>query len=52
MKKREKKLQLNRETVLQLDNDGLKQAHGGVVSSCMTTDCCGGADVFQGQRLD
>ena len=41
MKKREKKLQLNRETVVQLDNGDLSQARGGVQTSCIEPNCCG-----------
>lgn len=54
MKKRDKKLQLNRETVLLLDNGDLSQARGGVQTSCIGPDCCGGSAVqtFQVQRID
>ena len=52
MKKRDKKLQLNRETVLQLDNDNLKQALGGIESSCFGTECCGPNQTFQVQQIN
>jgi hypothetical protein len=41
MKKREKKLQLNRETVLRLDDKDLREAEGGVWTSCIEPNCCG-----------
>lgn len=54
MKKRDKKLQLSRETVLQLDQGDLSQARGGIQTSCIEPNCCGSnGDTFQQQeRLD
>ncbi len=53
MKKRDKKLQLNRETVLQLDNGDLSQARGGVQTSCIEPNCCGSiVETFQAQQLN
>ncbi len=45
MKKREKKLQIHRDTLRRLDGGELgraemKEAAGGIESSCFTTDCC------------
>lgn len=47
MKKRDKKLHLNRETVLQLDNGDLSQARGGIQTSCIEPNCCG-VETFAG----
>ena len=41
MKKRDKKLHLNRETVLQLDSADLGKARGGYQTSCLEPNCCG-----------
>jgi hypothetical protein len=49
MKKRDRKLQLNRETVRRLDREALVEVQGGVIapvedtgrwSSCGAPDCC------------
>lgn len=47
MKKRDKKLRLNRETVLQLDSRDLGKVHGGDHTSCIEPNCCGDVDTFQ-----
>jgi hypothetical protein len=47
MKKRDKKLRLNRETVRQLDSRDLGKAHGGKYTSCMEPNCCGDIDTLQ-----
>lgn len=41
MKKREKKLHLNRETILRLDDKNLREAAGGGWTSCIEPNCCG-----------
>jgi hypothetical protein len=41
MKKRDKKLHLNRETVLQLDQADLSKARGAGHTSCIEPNCCG-----------
>jgi hypothetical protein len=41
MKKREKKLQLSRETILRLEPKDLREAAGGVWTSCIEPNCCG-----------
>ena len=41
MKKREKKLHLNRETVARLDSKDLREAVGGYHTSCLEPNCCG-----------
>lgn len=53
MKKREKKLQIHRDTLLRLDQDlpreDLRQAAGGVITSCIGPACCG--ETIDQQRL-
>lgn len=53
MKKRDKKLQLNRETVLHLDGGDLSKAHGGGYTSCIEPNCCGNQtiDTYQQNEL-
>lgn len=53
MKKRDKKLHLNRETVRQLDSCDLSQARGGIQTSCIEPNCCGDqtVDTFQPNEL-
>jgi hypothetical protein len=41
MKKRDKKLQLSRETILRLEPKDLREAAGGVWTSCIEPNCCG-----------
>jgi len=41
MKKREKKLQLSRETIVRLEPDALREAAAGVWTSCIEPNCCG-----------
>jgi hypothetical protein len=40
--KKPKKLALNRETLLSLDPNNLKQAAGGASVACTYTNCCSG----------
>lgn len=51
MKKREKKLQIHRDTLRRLDRelpqDDLRKAAGGVWTSCIEPNCCG----FEQQRM-
>ncbi len=45
MKKRDKKLEIHRDTLLRLDRElpreDLRQAAGGVWTSCIEPNCCG-----------
>lgn len=41
MKKREKKLHLNRETVVRLDTNSLREVAGAGYTSCIEPNCCG-----------
>ncbi len=41
MKKRDKKLQLSRETILRLEPKDLREVAGGVWTSCIEPNCCG-----------
>ncbi|HVR96046.1 MAG TPA: hypothetical protein VMW27_05495 [Thermoanaerobaculia bacterium] len=45
MKKRDKKLQIHRDTLRRLDRElpgeDLRNAAGGVITSCIQPDCCG-----------
>ena len=49
MKKREKKLQLSRETILRLEPKNLREVAGAGWTSCIEPNCCG---FEQYQRLD
>ncbi|HJX27934.1 MAG TPA: hypothetical protein VJ885_08475 [Thermoanaerobaculia bacterium] len=52
MKKRDKKLHLSRETVLQLDSGDLSQARGGIQTSCIEPNCCGNQTIDTYQQYE